>query len=898
LIRYYAVKKLLVLLFIFFAGIFSVKASHIVGGEMYYDYLGNNQYRIYIAIYRDCASTGAAYDAPLSLGVFKTSDNSRVTDISVPFPGSVNLPVIFNNPCVTPPANICTERAIYTTIVTLPPIAGGYTLAYQRCCRGPNVTNLTNPDDTGLTLVSYIPGPSAYINSSARFTNYPPLVICNNENLNFDHSATDPDGDALTYELVTPNAGANSVNPMPVPIPNPPYNPVVWAPGITAPAPLGPGSITTINPNTGALFVDANLLGLYVVGIRVNEWRNGVIINSTTRDFLFRVVNCVVALSAEINTQENSPGFAGYCNGLSFTFDNLSWGATSYLWDFGVTGTSTDVSSAFEPTYTFPAPGTYPVMLVANPGWPCTDTATINVTVNNPLVLDFTFPDSICFPNNSVDFTAQGTASPGTLITWNFGPNATPQTASTPNVNNVNFNTIANNSITLTGINGTCTDTVTHPIFLVTQPTAAFNMQPNYECDGFTQVFTNTSQNSPLYFWNFGVPNTTSDFSISAQPTFTFPAPGNYTVTLVAIATPTCTDSTQLTITINEPLSLAFTHNDSLCIIGNSFDFDATVSGPPFATYSWNFGTSATPNTSSQIDVNNVTYTQPGNHTIQLSGSFLNCVETVSSSIFIYDTIKVDFNVPPGPFCAPSTVVFANASTADVPLVYYWEFGNGNTSTLANPINTYLYPGTYDVSLQIAATEGCTDTISMLQANAVTIHPQPQAKFSIDISETDICNALITFTDESQGAISLYYDFDDNGQFSNDTNPVYQFQTAGTHNPIQIATNEFGCKDTARRSIDIQPFTVFIPNTFTPDGNEFNNVFQAIVALDPLTWKLELFNRWGELFFETTDKNDTWDGTYKGKPAKEGTYTYKVTYVPCGVIQEEQIITGHVNILR
>ncbi|MFA9211848.1 MAG: gliding motility-associated C-terminal domain-containing protein, partial [Moraxellaceae bacterium] len=99
-------------------------------------------------------------------------------------------------------------------------------------------------------------------------------------------------------------------------------------------------------------------------------------------------------------------------------------------------------------------------------------------------------------------------------------------------------------------------------------------------------------------------------------------------------------------------------------------------------------------------------------------------------------------------------------------------------------------------------------------------------------------------------------------------------------------------------SVDIQPFTVFIPNTFTPDGNEFNNIFKAIVDLDPLSWKLEIYNRWGELIFETTDKNETWDGTYEGKPAKEGTYTYKVTYVPCGVIQEEQIITGHVNILR
>jgi hypothetical protein len=80
-------------------------ASHIVGGEIYYDYLGNNQYRFYIIVYRDCFSTGAAFDDPLSLGVFATNSNAMVQNVNIPFPGSVVLPIVFDNPCVVTPPN-------------------------------------------------------------------------------------------------------------------------------------------------------------------------------------------------------------------------------------------------------------------------------------------------------------------------------------------------------------------------------------------------------------------------------------------------------------------------------------------------------------------------------------------------------------------------------------------------------------------------------------------------------------------------------------------------------------------------------------------------------------------------------------------------------------------------
>ncbi|MCF8443933.1 MAG: hypothetical protein K9G29_02925, partial [Crocinitomicaceae bacterium] len=113
------------IIFLFFLS-FQSHASHIIGGDIYYDYLGNNQYRFFITLYRDCNSTGAEYDNPLKLTIYNSS-GSMVQDLSVPFPGSVVLPLVFTNPCATPPTNICVERAIYTIVVNLPPIPGGYT---------------------------------------------------------------------------------------------------------------------------------------------------------------------------------------------------------------------------------------------------------------------------------------------------------------------------------------------------------------------------------------------------------------------------------------------------------------------------------------------------------------------------------------------------------------------------------------------------------------------------------------------------------------------------------------------------------------------------------------------------------------------------------------------------
>ena len=194
-------------------------ASHIVGGDMFYDCLGGNQYRVTLNLYRDCLSSGAPFDDPLPITIFD-GNNVNIGSFTINFPGSLNLDVNFNNnPCVTVPSDICVEGAVYTKIITLPASTTGYTLAYQRCCRGPNVTNLNTPEDQGLTItVSIPPDNIAICNSSPRFTNYPPLLLCSNEELVFDHSATEPDGDDIIYEICAPNQGGTSGNPAPNPV--------------------------------------------------------------------------------------------------------------------------------------------------------------------------------------------------------------------------------------------------------------------------------------------------------------------------------------------------------------------------------------------------------------------------------------------------------------------------------------------------------------------------------------------------------------------------------------------------------------------------------------------------------------------------------------------------------
>ena len=225
------------LLVLFFACASAGHATHLIGGELYYDHISGDDYQVTLKLYRDCGpnnTNGTGFDANAEIGVFDNAGNWLFSELfTLPVP--VLIPISLSNPCLTVPPGICVEEASYTGVITLPSGTGGYTLAYQRCCRTPVTINLNSPNTQGITCMVKVPDTAVTgANSSPHFANYPPIVWCNSEAMVFDHHAVDADGDALTYELCAPFQGADQFNPMPSPPAPPPAcrrGPRRWRPG-------------------------------------------------------------------------------------------------------------------------------------------------------------------------------------------------------------------------------------------------------------------------------------------------------------------------------------------------------------------------------------------------------------------------------------------------------------------------------------------------------------------------------------------------------------------------------------------------------------------------------------------------------------------------------------------
>ncbi|OFY99152.1 MAG: hypothetical protein A3K10_03275 [Bacteroidetes bacterium RIFCSPLOWO2_12_FULL_31_6] len=309
-------------------------ATHIVGGELYYQDLGNSQYQITLKLYRDCYNGLAPFDNPAYVFVYD-ANFTLVQTIEMYNPVINNIPITSTDPCLTPPTNICVEEGVYQETVTLPAIANGYDLVYQRCCRNNSIVNLVNPNLTGATYVAHIPGLNVVSkNSSPNFKNFPPIFLCIYNDIDFDHSATDLDGDSLVYEMCDPYLGADSICPMPspsssfCPTPTLPYTNVQWASGYSGSYPFNSSPAISIDPKTGLLSGKPGLVGQFVVGVCVSEYRNGILLSTTKRDFQFNIIDCD-------NIFATIPAQTQYCDGYTYSFSNTNLKAVKYFWDFG-----------------------------------------------------------------------------------------------------------------------------------------------------------------------------------------------------------------------------------------------------------------------------------------------------------------------------------------------------------------------------------------------------------------------------------------------------------------------------------------------------------------------------------------------------------------------------------
>jgi gliding motility-associated-like protein len=620
------------LLFIFiFLGLLipTTKATHIVGGELNYLYLGNNEYEIRLTVYRDCWNGVPPFDDPAALGVFDTN-NVLLQTIYMDFVFLDTLPLTINSPCVLPPTNVCYEVTTYIDTITLPPIPGGYQLAYQRCCRNMTILNIVSPNATGATYYATVQDTSIeVINSNPIFNDWPPPFICSSLPFTFDHSATDPDGDSLYYELFQPFHGANQTVPMPQPPNNPPYPLVTWNPPYSTIDMLGGTAPLVINPTTGLLTATPGPLGQFVVGMKVSEYRNGVFLSETKRDFQFNVVPCgnitVAALVA--------PNFS--CESYTATFANNSSGAGSYLWDFGDGTTTFDTSSSFTPSYTYPDTGTYIVTLVAysalNPA--CNDTSYGTVTILPEFIQNMSFLIEACTQDVLFNSTTSLDSTGNVIFDWDFGNGLGNSNTQNPTYTYPDTGTYTITLISYSPTNPGCNDTgtVTVTVFPEFTLNGALNDVP---CSPDVNFFGSSSYDGlyPVnYFWDFGVLPITTDTSNIANTTYTYPGPGTYSQTLIAYTdSPACGDTNLLQVVIYPDFVFDYDIKDIRCTYGVEFIASSSLDGVVATSYNWVFGDGS----SSTSPVDTHIYAASGNYDISITINTANgCVDSYSTII-------------------------------------------------------------------------------------------------------------------------------------------------------------------------------------------------------------------------------------------------------------------------
>jgi len=214
-------------------------------------------------------------------------------------------------------------------------------------------------------------------------------------------------------------------------------------------------------------------------------------------------------------------------------------------------------------------------------------------------------------------------------------------------------------------------------------------------------------------------------------------------------------------------------------------------------------------------------------------------------------------------------------------IAFEWAFGDGSTATGETPSHVYSTAGLYDVTLTLTSPAGCENTVTY--DNYIDIVPQPIAAFRYSPDDITVNDTEVDFTNESMYADSYIWDFGD-GTGSEAEHPSHLYPAVGNKEyRIRLrAISDYGCEDMVEQYITIKDALLyFIPNTFTPDGNSFNDEFKPVFysGIDIYNYHLMMFNRWGEMVFESYDAAYGWDGTYGDMGlVEDGVYVWRIEF--------------------
>lgn len=394
-----------------------------------------------------------------------------------------------------------------------------------------------------------------------------------------------------------------------------------------------------------------------------------------------------------------------------------------------------------------------------------------------------------------------------------------------------------------------------------------------------------------VYLW--GHTNDTGQFQIESPLL-------NTTYTVIAENENGCTSAPGIiNVSLFPPLSGIISPTVSVCP-GEEAYLEVNASGgigSPY-TFFWSTGADAVTNGMHGITVQPNDTTE---YTVTITDGCESTPLVLTTTVDVAPLPVPQYIVTNPNQCEPAVFEIINDTDPALSQFVYWlidgEYQFVNQDTILSPV---FMAGEYDIQMIVTSYEGCVDSLTFI--DALTVQPKPTAAFSYSPNPVQMFNTTVLFSNSSQNAITYEWFFEE-GEPSTSiaTTPsvIFPDGQTGEYEVILVSTSELGCTDTATMTVIVYPeVLIYAPNAFTPDGDEFNQTWRVYMeGIDVYEFELYLYDRWGELIWESRDPNNAWDGTYLGKLVQPGTFNWLIRSKDV-LNDDKHTFRGSVTVLR
>lgn len=789
-------KRIIVTIFlsIFFLQAFS---AHIKGGFFTYEYLGPgssagfNKYKITLTIYMICNPSVGQVTNPITFTIFNGNTSAMYSNPPVNLTRRYPLSKVVDDPCISNNQAKCYYEVVIYELnnYELPSSAAGYTISYQRCCRIAGMENISNSGSVGNTYSIIIPGsnslvPNAEKNSSPFFPINDTAVVCSGSYFSYPFSATDKDGDVLTYALCAAYSGGSTADPSPDPADFPPYQQVSYNTTYSGAQPMGAN--VSINPTTGLISGVAPTIsgfstGEFVVTVCVTETRGGIYLGETRKELHIVVQDCV-PVQAKLNPK------AVTCDGFSVNFANASMLApgTTYAWNFGDAASgANNTSDLAMPAHTYTDTGVYKVVLRVVLGGFCTSQDSISVGVYPGFLPDLTTVGALC-KGKPVTFKDQTTTNFGTTTgwRWDFGNTAVTDDTSRlagpqytyPNAGTYNVTLIVGNTLG-------CIDTVVKPITIADNPLLTMLSKDTSYCGLDTLQLS--AAGTGTFSW------TPASNIINANTAMPLVYPTVPTVYKVTLNQAGCTSQDSVTVSPTNNLTTSITASSTSVCEQDTLTLTANSNYTSNLSWSWSPATSVSDpllKTTKAFPATTATYTL----TTRLGR---NCVATATQIINVKPLLTPNAG-PDRSICVGQTTAQLSVSGGIVGSTYQWTPATSlSNPTIANPVAS---PGITTIYKVTVSTPGCASAKS--DSMQVLVKDLPLISLTND---TLICT-IDTLQLQGFGSGSFAWSPNYNINNVNSNNPLVSPDVPTTY--YAILTDASGCKNFDSVFVDVKAF--------------------------------------------------------------------------------------------